>query len=240
MAEPELGQVFCGMSASALAEAARGNCRWTHSPVSVAHQMALPAANITAEQIDRIFIEVAALWSSVCGIDLRFQADPNANILARVEAMDGPNGVLGESYLPCGNVNPRTQLTQRYDTGERWTINFLKRVILHEVGHALGLDHAPQGSAVMSPYLTDFAVPQPWDVEQMVARYGPPKPIVVKPTDPPVTPPPTGDPPVDLFAGRDMRVPSGAVIHVPAAGAYLFRVGPAKVRGSVNISMTPR
>lgn len=234
MAEPELGQPFCGLTSSALAEAARGDCQWTHSPVSVAHQMDLPAANIRSDTISQIFREVVAAWTSVCGIDLRFQDDPNANILARVEPMDGPNGILGESYLPCGNVNPRTQLGQRYDAGERWTRSFLFRVVLHEVGHALGLDHAPQGSAVMSPYLTNFDRPQQWDVDQIQARYGPPRAIPVPPPKPDPQPDPT-NPAIEIFGpeGKILSFPVNVLVPIPKAGNYLFSLrnpSPKKVK----------
>lgn len=244
MAEPDLGIPFCGLSSSALASAATNVCRWNHAPISIAHRMVLPRANITAEQVSQLFRQCVAAWSSVCRIDLRFQDDPNANILANVDAMDGPGGVLGESYLPCGNVNPRTQLTQRYDTGENWTLSFLYRVILHEVGHALGLPHAPQGSAVMSPYLTDFATPQGWDIQQMQQRY-PGAPITPQVPDPPAKPPEPDEPGepevIDLFGegGKLLPFPVNVVVPIPRAGNYLIRLrnpSPKKVR----ISMTNR
>lgn len=238
MAEPELGLPFCGLSESALRDVGE-MCRWRHVPVSLSHVMDLPAARIGPDQISRVFAQVAASWTACCGIDLKFQPDPNANILAVVAPLDGPNGVLGDSYLPCGNVSARTQLGQRYDSGEIWTIDFLTGVVLHEVGHALGLPHAPRGSgAVMEPFLTAHRVPQPWDVEQMQARYGPPivgPPVPPPPLPPPPPPLPPSLPPPSTVIPLSIGESSGSQVYVPpepvafrldvsARGSYVVRV----------------
>lgn len=200
MAEPKLGLPFCGVRASALDRAGVA-CRWTHAPVTIAEALDLSAASITPAQVQRVFEEVASLWSSVCGIDMRVVALGPCNILAASGRLDGPNGVLGWSYLPCGNVTSSTRLDQLYDDGEAWTLSSLKRTVLHEVGHACGLDHAPVGSgAVMEPYLTEHDSPQPWDVRQMLSRYGPP--VALPPPPPPLPPTEPERPGIPLKIGQ--------------------------------------
>lgn len=231
--EPALGRPYCGVGEHALAKLGE-ECKWRHAPVTLSHQMAFPQANISALQINQIMEQVAALWSGVCGIDLKFQPGGNANIQAVAAYMDGPNGILGESYLPCGNVTQTTVLGQRYDTAESWTLSFLLRVMLHEVGHALGLSHANPGTgAVMEPYLTAFATPQRWDIDQMVGRYGPNVPIVV-------TPPPVEPTNVDLFRGQQFDVPSNTVLNISEGGAYLFSFRRTLKANRIKVTLTKR
>ncbi|KNA11874.1 hypothetical protein SOVF_131050 [Spinacia oleracea] len=61
---------------------------------------------------------------------------------------DGPGGVVGHSFYPTGGVS-------HYDATEDWSddpgINQvdLNTVVLHEIGHLLGLSHTQDQSAVM-------------------------------------------------------------------------------------------
>lgn len=177
---------FCALPEHALAGVNTG-CRWPQTGVTLAASMGI----LDPVTVRRVAERICSLWSGVCGIQLSVVDTPNgANIYCQSGRIDGPNGVLGQSYLPCGSA-PTDQLAQLLDDGERWTEDFLERVWLHELGHAIGLDHAPQGSgAVMEPYLTRLIEPQAWDVQQAQARYGAPKPKTPPPSP---TPAPTPD-----------------------------------------------
>lgn len=59
-----------------------------------------------------------------------------------------------------------------YDGPERVRTDF-RRVALHELGHALGLDHEVHREAIMQPYIGDTAHLQQDDIQGVEAIYGP-------------------------------------------------------------------
>jgi hypothetical protein len=70
--------------------------------------------------------DICDIWSHACGINLVAVTYPSpVNILAATGPLDGLNGVLAQSYLPCGGVTPTTVLDQTYDDGEAWTLDFV-------------------------------------------------------------------------------------------------------------------
>lgn len=66
---------------------------------------------------------------------------------------DGPGNVLAHTFFPCGNVPIAGDL--HFDDSENWQTNGsnidLQTVALHELGHALGLQHSQDPNAVMFP-----------------------------------------------------------------------------------------
>jgi hypothetical protein len=111
----------------------------------------------------------------------------------------------------------------------------LHRVGLHEVGHAIGLDHGPPGVCVMSPYLTDFSVPQAWDLETSRNLYGMPKSV------PPIKPVPIPTPkPVDPISGVPLKVPGKVPVRIVTPGDYILRVDSGKAQKQVILTMKPR
>lgn len=166
--------------------AAAGQCKWPHLDVTYAFDLNL--SGVTDEQTTQAFVEACELWNAVCGLEMRhIESLSDANIWAKSRRIDGRGGTLAWSYLPCG-ASKNTQLEQRYDTGDGWNTSFLREVICHEVGHALGLNHH-NGNSIMHPTATGkWPVPQAVDIRQVVSRYGEPKP---KPDPEPEPEPPT-------------------------------------------------
>lgn len=119
-------------------------------------------------------------WTEVCGVVLEL-VDDNGKIWATDGPLPGPT--LAWSFLANDSCNAR--LEQRYDTTISYTVEFLLKIIFHELGHALGLGHTNNRADIMFPSIGS----QPWsvypslnDVARVVQRYG-------EPTEPPAPPP---------------------------------------------------
>ncbi len=177
----------CGMPDFARAEAA--GCKWPMLEVTLAHR--LSALNpLSAEIEHQCVVRACAAWNAVCGINLQVIDDMgSANIYSQVGSTGA--GVLAYSYLPCG-ASKNTRLQQVYNRSVNWSTNLLTQVLIHEIGHAIGLDHGPPGALMQPTADGRILSPQSWDIAQVQSRYGKPKP---KPDPEPQPQPPTPVPP---------------------------------------------
>ena len=156
-----------------------------------------PLPGMNASQHKDAIMEACSAWPGVCGIRLEYSPNVNtANIVMGSGRIDGPLGTLAWSELPGPG---RGQVNQRYDTSETWSIYEGPirrqsidpvRVMMHEVGHALGLAHGPAG-CLMAPTISEIRRPQGWDIAEAQKRY----PIPAGPTQPAPPAPPTGPAP---------------------------------------------
>jgi len=163
---------------------------------------------LTLEETWQSFDWAMGQWAAVGGIKpSRVASSGQARIVATVKRLDGANGVLAQSELPCGGIS---QAKQEYDSSEAWNRTIqAKLVILHELGHALGIGHISTGNVMAPIYNGNLTKPQSGDISELKSRYGPP--IVVTPPIP--QPPPTSGGIQILFAEKRIVAPNGWTIE---------------------------
>lgn len=135
----------------------------------------------------RAAIETAfAAWTRVVDLEIRETATPRRrdSIDISMVSIDGPGDTLAQAYLP-DDVNPgRIAGDIQFDADDEWEVGNARRgaatdlvfVAVHEIGHALGLEHSGNRAAVMykavSPNVT-FQGLHANDIQRIRKLYAP-------------------------------------------------------------------
>ena len=123
-------------------------------------------------------------WSSVADIEFRQVRDTEtADILIGAQIKPVGRAFTNVSYTRVAGhaVSPLEKSLICLNPEQPWKVGFdgdlnvydLRYTLVHEIGHAIGLDHPGSDSEVMSyRYEERFATLQPGDVRGVVALYG--------------------------------------------------------------------
>jgi hypothetical protein len=145
----------------------------------------LAGSRVQASTFDAEVRAAFSLWSAAANIRFEPARDiESADILIGTQAEPRGRGFTNIEYESSGpdGIRRLTRSLICLNPEERWKTGFdgnlevydLRYTLLHEIGHAIGLNHPAVASQLMDfRYLEQFRTPQKGDVEGAVALYGP-------------------------------------------------------------------
>ncbi len=184
-----------------------GTVPWVYNPAGAPEELQ------DAGRVSSLIREAMRQWEGVCGVRFEYRGTTDVPIWKSVPGAvlfgwgggrgDGaaaeagpawsatPSEIIAKGYLPFTDGRVRlARLFDWSDGNDTYTAARALAVLVHEVGHVIGLTHGREPWSVMfaSPY-TNLLYPRAVDAAAAQNLYGPPKtPLVI----PRYTPPPEG------------------------------------------------
>ncbi|XP_004604868.2 matrix metalloproteinase-20 [Sorex araneus] len=171
-----------------------GEPKWKKNTLT--YRISKYTSSMTPAEVDKAVEMALQAWSSAVPLSFVRVNSGEADIMISFETgdhgdsypFDGPRGTLAHAFAPGEGLGGDTH----FDNAEKWTMGTngfnLFTVAAHEFGHALGLAHSSDPSALMYPtykYQRPYGFHLPKDdVKGIQALYGPRKPFLGKPTSP--------------------------------------------------------
>jgi len=129
-----------------------------------------PSLGLSGENFEELVDRAWFRWQDAIApnrlrVRRRIVGDPPPNLVVRCGALDGPSNILGETTSTWSSSGPSTH-TIVLDMSEPWTKAKLLATVIHEIGHALGLEHVNDPQSIMFESLnSSYATMNPADIE---------------------------------------------------------------------------
>lgn len=150
----------------------RPPCQWPAGHV-VRVDFGFRVGGLSDKQVADAFHWALRRWQAASGFRWRLDAS-TPNIVSRAGRIDGYGNILAWSGMPLGAA-PDTVLRQTYDSKDSLltqSLPFFRAVVLHELGHALGLDHSADRRSIMYPVMRPDVLDLGYgDIEQIRLKY---------------------------------------------------------------------
>ncbi|MEO9901176.1 matrixin family metalloprotease [Nisaea sp.] len=165
---------------SQVAQTTGGTVTYSYANANFGNQFADFDSFITEDAFQTDITSAFAAWEDVANVQFKLVSDSsNVDIRIGWANIDGEGGTLGAAIVPSSG--PLDNVIIRFDRDENWftggssppsQTDFVY-VATHEIGHAIGIDHSTDTSALMSEfYNRDISGLQADDIAAAEAIYG--------------------------------------------------------------------
>ncbi|EGX43606.1 hypothetical protein AOL_s00215g342 [Orbilia oligospora ATCC 24927] len=115
------------------------------------------SGQLSVREIRDVFEKVFKDWEDLLKVPIIFlEVAPhpgkgNIRISWANSGGGGESGPVFVSYPPPNGVDPNTPIDMYFDEDTKWTVENLRKTVLHQAGHILGIVHSSRRDAVMWP-----------------------------------------------------------------------------------------